>query len=913
MQNSCNPADDLLSTFDLQVNGRFCRVVCNPSTRLLTILRDFLHLTGAKRGCDTGECGACTVILGDRAVRACRVPIRVAAGLPITTIEGLAGPDGRLHPLQQAFLDAGAVQCGFCTPGMIMASLALLQRNPKPERRDIRRALKGNLCRCTGYRPIEDAVLNAARRIRNSTRFGSPIVNLTPQSSPDASSTPRPTDLSPPDNPAPLPIDGYLKTTGKAVFAGDWPLDPATLHAAVVWSAVASGKLQKLDLTVAQAIQGVVRIVTASDIPGVNGLGRLHPHRPLLAADRIRFAGDAVAMVLAKTSETAREAARQIRVQIAPEPPLFDPETALDPSAPAIHPGGNLAAEIHIHKTPAGDGAADGDPIPGEYKSEFRTGFVEHALIEPETATAFYDGDVLTVIAPSQNVFFDRLEVMRILGIPPREFHRVRIRETHTGAAFGKREDIIAQPLAALGTWLTGHPVRLELSRRESFLSTTKRHPMTVRHTVRIGSDDTIRTESISILADTGAYASWAPNILRKAAIHSTGAYCVPHVKLHGRSVYTNNAFAGAMRGFGAVQVLFAAERAMDRIARIRGLDPIEFRKKNAFRPGSTTVSGQMLTWITPVSDLLDAAARALPWTGPSRGCLRHDEWAVGYGAAASFYGIGYGNGIPDRGQVELVRNPDGSIRLYTSAVDYGQGAKTVFARLASETLNVPFSKIQVVTGDTRHTPDSGSTVASRQTVVTGNAVIAACNKLLQILRLNPTPAEPVSIKARFTLDTHPIDPETGQGEVYRTFAVSACTAKVSVHTPTGQVRLHRIVSVHDSGTIIDPVLARSQVTGGVMMGAGMALREEYRTRNGIPLTEDFRSAGIPGFIDVPEMEVIFMPTPDPIGPRGAKGLGEPAMLAAGPAVINAVCDAVDHDFESVPVTPEIIRQVLNP
>lgn len=903
------PPNEVSKPFVIKVNGHSYTIHCPASTSLLSVLREYLGLTGTKQGCDTGECGACTVGLGHRAIRSCRVTIGEIGDLPVTTIEGLSDRGDPLHPLQQAFLETGAVQCGFCTPGMIMAAWALLQRRPDPDPGLIRTALQGNLCRCTGYQPIEEAVLRAARQLKD------PLITK---------------ELSD------MPIGGLEKVTGQAVFTADYHIRDS-LFGAIVWSPIPSGTLTYLDTSAAKAIPGVFRIVTAADIPGLNGLGRVTPHRPLLVTDRVRFTGDAVAMVLADSPSTARTAAACIRLNMQSEPPVVYPDRSLSPNSPTIHPEGNLAAEITIRKAPpcltlpsntpqspqtinrAADPAKpaftdgihpDMDNMP-QFRHTFSTGFVEHALLEPEAAVAYYDDDVLTVIGPSQNVFFDRLEIMRVLGIPLREFHRIRVREIHSGAAFGKREDIIAQPLAALGTFLTGRPVSIVLSRQESFRATTKRHPMTFCHTTRIGSDNRIQDQVISILADTGPYSSWAPNILRKAAAHATGPYNVPDITVSGRSVYTNNAFSGAMRGFGAVQAHLASERHMDRIARSRHLDPIEFRKINAYRPGSTTPTGQTLHDTTSVPDLLDAAARALPWPGPARGRGSSGDWVTGFGCAASFYGIGYGNGIPDRGQVEISHLPDGTTRILTSAIDYGQGARTVFARLASDVLHVPISSIDVVTGDTSITPDSGSTVASRQTYVTGNAVIRAAGKLVRLLENNPAPTEPISVKARYIMDSQAIDPKTGQGDVYRTFSLSAVTARVRVNRSTGVVQLEKIVSVHDSGTIIDPVLARSQVTGGVMMAAGMALWEDYPMVDGFPQNLDFSSYHAPRFRDIPEIDVIFLPTPDPDGPMGAKGLGEPATLAAAPAIVNAVCDALDIDFEQVPLTPTVILNAL--
>ena len=872
--------------FLLIVNGREYRVEAKETDTLLNVLRQKLFLTGAKHGCNTGNCGACTVLMGNKPVKSCRVHIKDVGNQPITTIEGLQADDGTLHPLQSAFLETGAVQCGFCTPGMIMAAYALLLQNNNPDRQTIRKMLQGNLCRCTGYKPIEDAILKAAAKLNDLNKI---------------------TDDLQSDINMPL-IDGYAKVTGTARFTDD--LYPeSSLYGTVVWSTVPSGNLKSINTQKAMQIPGVVRIITAHDIPGQNGIGRWRQDRPLLVEDRIRFSGDAIALVLAETVDAARRSAAAVAPVIEPLPALFDPQQALQPEPISLYDESNIAAEIKIQKTAA---HVESGMDNSEYSDTFSTPFIEHALLEPETAVAWFEDGVLQVVAPSQNVFFDRLEIMRVLGLPPREMNRVRVIEKHTGAAFGKREDIFVSPLAALASWLTGRPVKITLNRSESFNITTKRHPMRISHTSSVDKNNRLSRQSITILADTGAYSSWAPNILRKCAVHATGPYQVTEATVHGVSVYTNNAFSGAMRGFGAVQAHLAAERHIDRIARARNIDPLEFRKINGLRPGAKTVTGQVLQHITPIADLLDAAASALPWIQPCRGSRQDTAgWSIGVGLSASFYGIGYGNNILDKGQVELIGYPDNTYEIRTSAIDYGQGAKTIFAQIAADTLQVPVSSIIVTTGDTALTPDSGSTVASRQTYVTGNAVVNACKKLSALLNADPSPLKPISVKARYLMNSEALRSENGQGDTYKTFATSAAAARVKVNRSTGDIVLEKIVSAHDSGTIINQRLAESQVTGGIMMAAGMALSENYIVDKGIPKVTGFGNYPIPRINDHPEMQIIFLPTPDPDGPLGAKGLGEPAMLAAAPAIVNAVCDALDMDFDHTPLNPEYILEAI--
>ncbi|MBN1356569.1 molybdopterin-dependent oxidoreductase [bacterium] len=903
------------------MNSRHCSLPVTSREMLLDVLRNRLELTGAKRGCSSGSCGACTIVVNGSAVRSCRYPAFKADGCEIITVEGLAEID-TLHPLQAAFLSSGAVQCGYCTPGMLMSAYALLLRNARPDRTDVRRALKGNLCRCTGYLPIENAVLAAAESLRNQT-------------------APRDTGWG--VGQSPWRIDGIEKVTGRALFSADYNF-PDMVHAAPVWTPVPSGRIVNIEPNDALAIPGVIRVLTWKDIPGLNAVGRWKADRPVLAEHAIRFWGDCVALVIAQSPETARAAAGKVIVKTVPVPGIYSMEDALEPGASPIWETGNTASAMVVKK----EGKPDAENQTAIVEDRFETGFIEHALLETEAAVAHIDSDgVLTVIGPSQNVFFDRLELMRILGIPPRQSHRIRVIQAHTGGAFGKREDMIAQPLAALACWITRRPAKVVLNREESFRSTTKRHPVRIIHRSAVDSTGRVRSLEIDLKADTGAYASWAPNILRKSLVHSTGPYDIPSVRLAGQSVYTNSAFSGAMRGFGATQSLLAAEYHMNHIAGMLKMDPLEFRIKNALVNHSQTATGQELTGTDALPPVLHAAARRFRWPGPARGRQVKGNISIGYGIAGAFYGIGYGNGIPDKGQAEIRIDPDGNAHLATGAVDYGQGSSTVLLQIALETLGTPRSSAYLETGDTKRTPDSGSTVASRQTFVTGNAVLKACTRLKQILlpvAADLLKADPQTIeihsgkwksrghgeiswndliseafrrnlnlvqKARYFNPTEPLDPSTGQGDVYRTYAFAAACSEVSVNLKNGKIRVIRMTCAHDSGRIIHPELAKSQVTGGAVMAAGLVLSEEYRVKEGIPQTLDFNTYQLMRFGDVPDIDVVFVETPDPLGPMGAKGLGEPATLAAAPAILNAVTDAAGIQFNRIPVTPEILLSKL--
>ena len=486
------------------------------------------------------------------------------------------------HPRAKELLTA--VSSGFSRPfrgrwraaaGGAAAGTGELRQRPQsgdhtkqPDLKTIRQTFRHHLCRCTGYLPIEEAIQIASASLQTQPVIG---------------------DFKRID-PAPPRIDGPDKVTGRAKYTDDITV-PGLCFGAILWSPVAAGFLRSLDISATEKSPGVIRVITANDIPGINGIGRFKQDRPLLVHDTIRFVGDALAMVIADTEFNARTACALIRPVIDPVKPTLTAEEALLPNARLIHPEGNLASQIRIEKTP------DDQPEVGtRFVSSCETQHIEHALLEPLCAVAEIDQNgVLHVTAPTQNIYFDRMEIQRLLGISPRDFKRVVVHQPHIGGAFGKHEDIFVAPLAALGAFLTGRPCKVRLNRSESFRCSTKRHPMHFEHSSETDRDGRIQKVEIHITADTGAYSSWAPNILRKAAVHSTGPYEFPAVSISGSSVYSNSAFSGAMRGFGAAQAMIAAELHMDQIAHAQGIDPLEFRLRYALKRGSSTATDQLI------------------------------------------------------------------------------------------------------------------------------------------------------------------------------------------------------------------------------------------------------------------------------------------------------------------------------
>jgi len=891
------------------VNGSDAVVDVPPHRRLIDVLRTDLGLTGGKEGCGCGECGACTVLLDGDPVCACLTLAAEAAGRQVVTVEGIGAE--RLHAVQEALIANGAVQCGYCTPGMVVAGAALLQRNPDPTDEEIRQALAGNLCRCSGYQQICDGIRAAARA----------------------------------DKPAPAPHrigaratreDALDKVTGRTAYTDDLPLAEGALHARVARSQEVHAWIREIDVEQAALVPGVVAVLTAADVPGENAFGNAVEDQPVLAADRVRFFGEAVAIVVAETPAAAEEARALVVVDYVPLPPVTDPAQALRPDTVVLHPDreeGNLLCHLRLERGDA-DAAIRGAATVVE--RTYRTSWQEHACLETEVADAAPDGEGGVVVrCPSQNVFFDRLHVCRALGLLR---DQVRVIQQPTGAAFGGREDIYAQTHAALAAHRTGRPVRLIWSRDETQIATTKRHPTTMTYRAGLDDDGRIVGLSVDVLGDTGAYASWGPNIARKALVHAAGPFDVEDLEVRVRLAYTNNGISGAFRGFGATQVTFGYAAFAAELAREVGQDHVAFLRRNHLTPGRRTATGQEV-----VGDALEECLqRALDRAGP-RPARREGDHVRGRGVASFLYGIGYGNAIPDIGSAVVELGDDGGIVVRCGAIDYGQGARTVFLQIVCDVLDVTAERVTVITGDTHATPDSGSTVASRQTTVSGSAVLKAAAGfrdsmskaaagLLEYdvdrLRIGvdgvyersgdslllpwrdlanrlAEAGERRGRQARYRLRSGRLDLASGQGDAYGTYAFGCQVADVEVDTRTGAVTVERITAAHDVGKAINPAMVEGQIIGGTVMGLGFALTEHHRLDGGIPVTWNLDTYRLPTAVDAPEIVPIVVEQADAQGPFGARGIGEPAMVATAPAIANAVADALGRHPSELPLTPE--------
>jgi CO/xanthine dehydrogenase Mo-binding subunit/aerobic-type carbon monoxide dehydrogenase small subunit (CoxS/CutS family) len=600
------------------INGRRVSRTAKPYQRLLDFLREDLHLTGAKEGCGAGECGTCSVFIDGVLYKSCMVPVAKAQGKTVETVEALA-KTGELSILQKAFHKAGASQCGYCIPGMVMAATAALRANPFADREEIKERLGGNICRCTGYQKIFDAV-ELARDVQNGRLPATALAEDEVEDGKYIGANVRRLD-------APSKVSGALK------YAGDMVM-PNMLHLQVLRSPHPHALIEAIDTSEAEAMEGVEGVITAADVPGEDGFGVFVHDQPIMARGKVRYVGEAVAAVAAEDPVIARKALSKIKVVYKPLPALFDPEEAMKPGAPVIHDYApdNVTKHIPIRKGDVEKGLAESDLV---VEQTYTTQPIEHAYLEPEAGLAYVDADgVVTVISPSQNITHHRHMLAKIIAKP---INKVRFIMSPVGGGFGGKEDMIYQGMLALMAMKTRRPVRLVFTREESVISTAKRHPS--RTTLRMGltRDGRIKALSLTMICDGGAYGLSTEGVMRKAAILGAGPYAIPNVQVDTYGIYTNNTPSGAFRSFGALQTQFATESHLDMCAERLGLDPFEIRRINAMRDGAETHTKQQLKSVSYLR-VLEAAEKASNWekgAPVSRGDSRSDFARVGEGVRA--------------------------------------------------------------------------------------------------------------------------------------------------------------------------------------------------------------------------------------------------------------------------------------
>jgi putative selenate reductase molybdopterin-binding subunit len=902
----------------LRINGSPYQLMVEADQSLADTLRFDLGLTGTKRACNEGECGSCAVLLDDKVVNSCLVLAVQAQGREITTIEGLAR-GGELHPLQRAFVEHGAVQCGYCTPGMIITAKALLDANPHPSEQEIKEALRGNLCRCTGYAKIVDAIKAAA---------GEPVARSY-----------RPSGLAVVGKPL-ARVDALEKVTGRAQYVYDLAV-PGMLYGEILRSPYPHARIKRIDVSRARAHPGVVAVITGADLPYPK-FGAFVQDETALAVDKVRYMGEGVAAVCAVDERTAQEALELIEVEYEPLPGVFDPEEAMREGAPLVHDGVERNIVAH-NRVIAGDierGFAEADYV---FEDRFVTSRQCHACLEPHGCIAEWDpSGRVTFWMSTQSTFFERFALMGILGLPAA---KIRIIAPYLGGGFGsKSEPHSIYICAAHFSKLTGRPVKMVHSRDEEFTSSRTRHPQVLYIKTGVKKDGTITARQARVILENGAYTSYGPGVSLTESMLGGALYRLPAYRYDGYTVYTNNPFGGAFRGFGSPQWTFAVESHMDMIAERLGLDPVELRLKNLHRPGEKAISGPTLT-TCGVAEALERAA-AIGWQ--DRKAKLPPNHGIGIACGIHFTsGKFHPHVNADFCAAGVKVNEDGSVNLLIGAVEMGTGAATTaVAQICAEELGVGLDQIEVWNSDSETIPADFGTYGSRVTTLAGNAVRLACQSIreqlfrvasekLQVsadelalgagrvfVRADParglTLGEVVQASIFRDRDGRQVmafahydapcdlpDPETGVGDFAMAYSFGVHAVEVAVDPETGQTRVVRLVAATDCGNVINPALAEGQVEGGSAQGIGYALLEDLVCQNGQVLNPRFGTYKIPTIMEVPKVEALWVETNDPRGPYGAKGLGEMGMVPTAPAVANAIYDAVGVRVQELPITPE--------
>jgi xanthine dehydrogenase molybdenum-binding subunit len=837
----------------------------------------------------------------------------------------------KLHPLQEAFVEHGAVQCGFCIPGQILTAYALLKRNPNPNSADIRFALKDTLCRCAGYPSIENAILAAAQALRT----GEPVQK--PTHIPDSIHEHKTVGHSH------LRPEAVEKVTGKAVYTDDLVFD-GMLFAKAKRAMIPHGFLTKLDVSKARALPGVVAVLTAEDVPGEKNHGLVIYDWPVMVGigERVRYVGDALAIVAAETQDIAEQASALIEAEFDLQPVITNPVQARQEGVPQIHEKGNLLKHIKVRKGDMDAGFAKADLV---FEHTFHTPTTDHAFIEPECSIAVPVDSRMEIYVGSQIPYQDKTQVARALGW---DESRVRIVGQLMGGGFGGKEDIMGQIHAALLANVTQRPVKLLFDRHESLLVHPKRHATQIRVKMGAMKDGRLVAVDTELYGDTGAYASLGEKVMTRATTHAAGPYDIENVRADCYAMYTNNPPAGAFRGFGVTQSAFAVESMMDMLAEKLGVDRIDLRRMNALHVGSITNTGQELkesVGLMECIDRVDAEMRKhnsdpfTPVVDPANPNL-----VRAWGFASAYKNTGLGGGAPDISGADVELYEDGTFQVRSSAAELGQGLVTVMRLIVSEEMSVAPEQVRVLVMDTDLTPNGGPTTASRQTFVTGNASRYAARTLRD--QITATMAEKYDVRpeqiryedgivhvnghsmtyaeiykemkavgqnplVRYEYEAPKTKPLGEGGDMHFAFSFGVQAAEVEVNKLTGEVRVLKVISANDVGMAVNPLGLQGQIEGGVMMGLGNALTEEFIMDNGNVVTDYLARYRVPGIMLTPEITSIIVEHPVEAGPYGAKGVGEICSIPTTPAITNAIYNAVGVRIDKTPVDQELIANAL--
>ena len=827
--------------YTLTINGR--TYTAGRDMKLLEFLREELRLTGAKDGCSEGACGACTVLVDGKKTKACVVSLSRLEGKDILTVEGIEPAEMRVY--EHCFAEAGAVQCGYCIPGMILSAKSLLDVNLNPTRADVKQAIRGNLCRCTGYKKIEDAIMLAADFFRE----GRPI-------------PPEPHSLHMDEHAR--RIDAAEKVNGSGIYADDIAVE-GMLYAKPVFSRYPRARIERIDVSRAEAHPDCVRVLTRKDVP-CNKIGHIKQDWDVMMGegDITRYVGNVLAAVATDKKEKLEEIAALVEVEYTELPAVTNPFDALRGDAPLLHPDGNVMSRANLVRGNADEAIARSKYV---VTRKYKTSWQEHGFMEPECCVAMPEGeDGLLIYTSSQSIYDVQRECSKMLGLAPEKVH---CRAPLVGGGFGGKEDMSVQPYAALMAWVTKRPVKVKYTRQESLNYHVKRHPMEMEFTTACDENGILTGMKGVIIADTGAYASLGGPVLHRACTHAAGPYNYQNIDIFGMSVYTNNVVSGAFRGFGVTQSCFATEMNINLLAEMAGIDPWEFRRRNAIRPGDILPNGQTADPNTNMVACLEA--------------VKDVYYAHPYaGIACGFKNSGTGMGKKDIGRV-LLSVEDGKMHIRTSASCMGQGIGQMTLTEICHVTELDPALFVFENADTVRTPDAGTSTASRQTVMTGEAARRAGEKLKAALDGGRTIAELEGCEffGEYSAKTDPLGAIKENPVSHVSYSYGA---QVIILNDEG--RIEKAVSAFDVGTPVNIQSVEGQIEGGMVMGIGYGVTEKFECVDGYPKSR-FGTIGFMRATDAPELEVILCRPKEEVKlpySLGAKGCGELCMIPTAPA-----------------------------
>ena len=833
--------------YSFTVNGKL--VETEKEVSLLRFLRDDLKLKSIKDGCSQGACGTCTIIIDGKATRACVMTTKRAQGMNIVSVEGLS--DFEKEAFVYAFGSKGAVQCGFCIPGMVMSGKALIDRNPNPTEDEIKEAIKGNICRCTGYKKIIEGIDLAAQILRGDRKIDEELE--------------KGDDYGVGSNA--FRIDVRDKVLGIGEYVDDVELEDM-LHVSAVRTKYPRARVLDIDFSETLALEGVVAVYTAEDVPN-NKVGHIQQDWDVMIAkgDVTRCMGDAICLVVAESEEILKKAKALVKVEYEVLEPVRNITEAMAEGAGKVHPNGNLCQSRHVKRGDAKEAIANSKYTVTE---TFDTPFTEHAFLEPECAIAMPYKDGVKIFSTDQSVFDTRKEVAIMFGWDP---SKVVVENKYVGGGFGGKEDVSVQHIAALCAYKLGRTVKAKFSRDESLAFHPKRHAMHGTFTLGCDENGIFTGLDCDIYFDTGAYASLCGPVLERACTHAVGPYCYQNHDIRGYGYYTNNPPAGAFRGFGVCQSEFALESIIDLLAEKVGISPWEIRYRNAIEPGKVLPNGQIADCSTALKETLEAVKDA------------YEENYPNVGLACAMKNAGVGVGLPDTGRAKLIVN-DGIIEIYCGASDIGQGCATIFIQMAAETLNLPKYKFKNMGCNSEHDPDSGTTSGSRQTLISGEAIRRVSLELKKDLDAVGGDLSKLNGKDYYAEYFEPTDKLGADVPFPKSHVAYGFATHLVVLDDDGKVK--KVYAAHDSGKVVNPISIQGQIEGGVLMSLGYALTEDFKLQDCM-VKSKYGTLGLMRATDIPEIEAIYVEKEELLGVAyGSKGIGEIATIPTAPAVQNA-------------------------